>query len=239
MAALRFPADFAVGELWWKNAPERGGSGLLLALGVVEVPNDTTVTLSVGAVAEVAVYGRDGKPRLIWERQPAGSTGNDRSIWGEPGESRFYVRAGEQAVDLKFLRALPADSVAELELWEEIRPSSFSAVAHLAPGLRHLMITLDCLDDDGLAIVAELHALESLRVCGGRFTEHGLQRLRGLRSLRHLHIERAGLPPSAFAFGASMPELNRLTGPDETFDLPMSAADVDKLRAMLPRVKVC
>jgi hypothetical protein len=74
------------------------------------------------------------------------------------------------------------------------------------------MITLDWLDNDALAVVAELLALESLQLYLGSFTERRLGRL---QNLRDLHIERAGVPPSAFRFAASMPKLTRQAGPDE------------------------
>ena len=47
MTALRFPAEIAVGEVWWEDAREPSGSGHLLAIGVVEVPDGTAVDLSV------------------------------------------------------------------------------------------------------------------------------------------------------------------------------------------------
>ena len=60
MTALRFPAEIAVGEVWWEDAREPGGSGHLLAIGVVEVPDGTAVSLSVYTVAEVSVSNRPG-----------------------------------------------------------------------------------------------------------------------------------------------------------------------------------
>jgi hypothetical protein len=35
VTALRFPAEIAVGEVWWEDAREPGGWGHLLAIGVV------------------------------------------------------------------------------------------------------------------------------------------------------------------------------------------------------------
>ncbi len=60
MTALRFPAEIAVGEVWWEDAREPGGWGRLLAIGVVEVPDRTAVRLSVHDVAEVTVSNRVG-----------------------------------------------------------------------------------------------------------------------------------------------------------------------------------
>jgi hypothetical protein len=39
MTALMFPAEIAVGEIWWEDAREPDGSGHRLAIGVVEVPD--------------------------------------------------------------------------------------------------------------------------------------------------------------------------------------------------------
>jgi hypothetical protein len=60
MTALRFPAEIAVGEVWWEDAREPDGSGHLLAIGVVEVPDGTAVDLLVYTVAEVSVSGQPG-----------------------------------------------------------------------------------------------------------------------------------------------------------------------------------
>lgn len=60
MTALRFPAEIAVGEVDWEDAREPGGWGHLLAIGVVEVPDGTAVSLSVYTVAEVSVSNRPG-----------------------------------------------------------------------------------------------------------------------------------------------------------------------------------
>ena len=237
MTALRFPADFAVGELEWEDAREPGGQGHLLAIGVVEVPDGTSVSLSVGAIAEVGVFGPDGTPRVTWHQgMPDSATRNSSSVWGG-GRALCYVQAGEGAVDLGFIQGLPADSVCELALSDDIIPASFAAVAHLAPSLRHLAITLDWLGDDALCVVADLPALESLQLLGGSFTGLGLQRLGRLRNLQALHVEREGLPPSAFGFAAGLPRLTRLTGLDET-DNPMPPAELDQLRRMLPAITV-
>ena len=42
MTALRFPAEIAVGELWWPDDPESGRWG---AIGAVDVPDWTAVQL--------------------------------------------------------------------------------------------------------------------------------------------------------------------------------------------------
>jgi hypothetical protein len=291
VTALRFPAEIAVGEVQWEDAREPGGWGHLLAIGVVEVPDGTAVTLEVNDVAEVSVSNRVGggwmapagtprppaalpgpaRERVTWQRgMPDSVLRNNRSIWGEPGESHS-VEYGDEAVDLEFIRGLPADSVRELSL-SDVVPASFAAVAHLAPGLRGLGLFLDDLGDDAPSVIAELTALESLRLygnygpedgpslrlddralaaiadlpaleslslLGGSYTEHGLQQLRRLPKLRHLHIEREGLTARMFRFAAAMPALTRLTGLDEFGDDgPMPPAEVDQVRSMLPHISM-
>jgi hypothetical protein len=46
--------------VWWEDAREPGGWGHLLAIGVVQVPDGTAVSLSVNVVAEVTVGGQVG-----------------------------------------------------------------------------------------------------------------------------------------------------------------------------------
>jgi hypothetical protein len=284
---LRFPAEIAVGEVWWEDAREPGGWGHLLAIGVVDVPDGAEVRLTVNTVEEVTVSNRQGgwvapmgtprprvvRPRRVQERvtwhqdMPDRVLRNNRSIWGGPGEGSYSIGHGDEPVDLEFVRGLPPDSVSELDLGDVV-PGSFAAVAHLAPGLRDMSVYIDEFDDgapsviaeltalerlslagddgpdDGpslrledncLSVIADLPALEELALLGGSYTEHGLQQLRRLPKLRHLHIEREGLTPSMFAFAVTMPALTRLTGLDEFGDEgPMPPADVDQVRAMLP-----
>jgi len=295
MTALMFPAEIAVGEIWWEDAREPDGSGHRLAIGVVEVPDGTAVDLSVYTVAEVSVSSQPGgmftvpagtgsppvvplrrrrrrrsRARVTWQRgMPDSALRNNRSIWGGPGDLSYSVARGEEAVDLGFIRGLPADSVLDLSVGR-VDPDSFAAVAHLAPGLRRLGVYLDNLGDDAPSVIASLTALESLALYGdsamdegrrlddhalsviadlpaleylalmdGSYTEHGLRQLARLRKLGHLHIERAGLTAPMFRFAAAMPALTRLTGLDEFGDDgPMPPAEVDQVRAMLPRISV-
>jgi hypothetical protein len=288
LTVLRFPDEFAVGEVEWEDALKPGGRGHLLATGVVEVPDGTAVTLAVSDVAEVTVSssGRAGgwaapagtrrrraarrgpaRYRVTWRRgMPGSAAANTTSIWGEPGIESYSVETGDEPVDLEFLRDLPSDSVRELSLYDVVVPTSFAAVAHLAAGLRDLSLYLDDLGDDAPSVIAELTALESLRLHGnddgpsrlddhalsaiadlpaleylalldGSYTEQGLQQLRRLPYLRHLHVEREGLTAPMFQFAASMPALTRLTGLDEFGDDgPMPPAEVDQVRAMLPHI---
>lgn len=274
MTALRFPAEIAVGEVSWEDAREPGGWGHLLAIGVVEVPDGTAVDLSVYTVAEVSVSDQPGgmymvpagtgsppalprrrrhrrrsRERVTWQRgMPDAALRNDRSIWGGPGDLSYSVASGEEAVDLEFIRGLPADSVFDLSVGG-VAPDSFAAVAHLAPGLRRLGVYLDNLGDDApsviagltaleslalygdeamdegrrlddraLSAIADLPALEYLSLLGGSYTGHGLQQLARLPKLRHLHIEREGLTVPMFRFAVTMPALTRLTGLDEFGD---------------------
>jgi hypothetical protein len=290
VAVLQFPAEIAVGEVWWEDAGEPNGSGHLLAIGAVEVPDGTAVSLSVYTVDEVSVSNRPGgffeapagtgpvpavppgraRERVTWQRgMPDRALRNNRSIWGGPGDASYSVGSGEEAVDLEFIRDLPADSVFDLNVGGVV-PSSFAAVAHLAPGLRELCVYLDSLGADAPSVLARLTALESLALAGdsamdegeqlndhalsmiadlpaleylalldGAYTERGLQQLRRLPKLRHLHIEREGLTAPMFQFAAAMPALTRLSGLDEFGDDgPMPPAEVDQVRAMLPHIDV-
>ncbi|MCW2932238.1 MAG: hypothetical protein JWM19_3200 [Actinomycetia bacterium] len=291
MTALRFPAEIAVGEVSWEDAREPGGWGHLLAIGVVEVPDGTAVSLSVYTVAEVSVSGRRGgifenpggtgpvpavppgqaRERVTWQRGiPDSALRNNRSIWGGPADQSYSVGSGKEAVDLEFIRGLPADSVSDFSLRGDAIPDSFAAVAHLAPGLRDLSLYLDHLGDDAPSVIADLTALESLSLAGdsamdegrrlddralsmiadlpaleylalldGAYTGHGLQQLRRLPKLRHLHVEREGLTAPMFRFAAAMPALARLSGLDEFGDDgPMPPAEVQQVRAMLPHIAV-
>jgi hypothetical protein len=257
----------------------------------VQVPDGTAVTLEVNDVAEVTVSNRVGRgwmapvgtarppaarpgpvrERVTWQRgMPDSALRNDRSIWGGPSET-YSVEYGDEAVDLEFIRGLPADSVCELSL-SDVVPTSFAAVAHLAPGLRGLGLFLDDLGDDAASVIAKLTALESLRLygnsvpedgpsprlndhalsaiadlpaleylalLGGSYTEHGLQQLRRLPKLQHLHIEREDLTAPMFRFAAAMPALTRLTGLDEFGDDgPMPPAEVEQVRAILPHISM-
>jgi hypothetical protein len=198
MTALRFPAEIAVGEVWWEDAREPDGSGHLLAIGVVEVPDGTAVDLSVYTVAEVSVSGQPGgmfvvpagaespptvplrrrrrrrsRERVTWQRgMPDSALRNNRSIWGGPGDLSYSVASGEEAVDLEFIRGLPADSVFDLSVGR-VDPESFAAVAHLAPGLRRLDVYLDNLGDDAPSVIARLTALESLALYGDSAMDEG------------------------------------------------------------------
>lgn len=216
MTALRFPAEIAVGEVSWEDAREPGGWGHLLAIGVVEVPDGTAVSLSVYAVAEVSVSNRQGgiyeasagtgpvpavppgqaRERVTWQQgMPDSALRNDRSIWGGPEDRSYSVGRGEEAVGLEFIRSLPADSVSALSLTGDVLPASFAAVAHLAPGLRRLGLYLDNFGDDAPSVIADLTALESLTLAGDsamdegrRLEDHALSMIADLPALEYLSL---------------------------------------------------
>jgi hypothetical protein len=193
MGVLRFPADVAVGEVWWED-PVSHRWGHLLAIGAVQVPDSTPVRLSVDLVVEVTVTNRRsgwaapiGTPpppeippeqvreRVTWHRDmPDRAARNTSSIWGEADEVSCIVENAYEDVDLEFLRALPRDSVAELDLTGGIIPASFAAVAHLAPGLRDLSsVFLDSFSEDAPSVIAELTAVERLSLSGNSIPDDG------------------------------------------------------------------
>ena len=87
-------------------------------------------------------------------------------------------------------------------------------------------------------MIADLPALESLSLPGGSYA-NGLQQLRRLPTLRHLHLEREGQTAPMFRFAAVMPAPTRQTGVDESGeDGPMPPAEVEQVRAMLPHIIV-
>jgi hypothetical protein len=212
MTTLHFPADAAVGEVWWEDDPESHRWDHLLAIGAVPVPDGTRVRLSVDLVVEVSVSNQRrgwwaavaGTPRppliqrgkvrerATWHRDmPDRAARNTSSIWGEAGEVSYSIENAYEDVDLEFLRAQPPDSVAELDLTNEIVPASFAAVAHLAPGLRDLSsVFLDCLDEDAPSVIAELTALERLSLAGNSIPEDGPSSLLN----DHVLAAIAGLP---------------------------------------------
>ena len=142
------------------------------AAGTVEVPD--------GAAVELAV----GRSRYRGKKR-------DRKGDGYGNKPR--------AVDLDFIRDLPADSVSSLSLTDVV-PASFAAVAHLAPGLRDLSVFIDDLGADAPAVIAELMALESLDLAGHnplfpgdeptsqRLDDHALSAIANLPALESLTL---------------------------------------------------
>jgi hypothetical protein len=193
VTALQFPTDIAVGEVWWEDDPKSHRWGHLLAIGVVQIPHGTPVRLSVDLVVEVSVSNRRGgwaapvgtplpspvpprqvRQRVTWHRDmPDRALRNTSRIWGEADEVSYSIKNANDDVDLEFLRALPADSVSELQLGDVV-PASFAAVAHLAPGLRDLSVFIDDnLGEDAPAVIAELTALQRLSLAGNMIPADG------------------------------------------------------------------
>jgi hypothetical protein len=195
MTALQFPAETAVGEVWWEDDPESGRWGHLLAIGVIQVPDGTPVRLSVDLVVEVSVSNRRGggwtapvgtpppppvpphqvRDRVTWNRDmPDRAARNTSSIWGGTDEVSYSIENSYEDVDLEFLRALPPDTVSELDLIGHIIPASFAAMVHLAPGLQDLSsVFLDSLGEDAPTVIAQLTALERLSLSGNMIPEDG------------------------------------------------------------------
>ena len=71
---------------------------------------------------------------------PDSALRNNRSIWGGPGDLGYSVASGDEAVDLAFIRDLPADSVFDLSVGR-VEPDSFAAVAHLRRACGALVCT--------------------------------------------------------------------------------------------------
>ena len=238
MTTLRFPADIAAGEVWWEDAREPGGSGHRLAIGVVEVPDGTAVSLKAYTVDEVSVSGqalgifespagtgpvravpfrrrrsRDRvTSRVTWQRgMPDSALRNTGSIWGE---GSYSVDSGEEAVDLEFIRGLPPDSVSDLSVGSVV-PGSFAAVAHLAPGLRELSLYIDNLGDDAPSVIADLQALESLALFGdedgrGWLGDHALSMIADLPALEYLSLLDGSYTEHGLQQLARLPKLRHL-----------------------------
>jgi hypothetical protein len=254
VALLRFPADVAVGEVDWEDVREPGGWGHLLAIGVVEVPDGTAVSLSVYTVAEVSISdGRRGifeapdgtksvlavlaarlgqeRERVTWHREmPDRALRNNRNIWD--GES-YSIERGQEPVDLEFIRALPADSVSSLSVGDVI-PSSFGAVAHLAPGLRRLGVYLDNLGDDAPSVIAQLRALESLSLYGDsamdegrRLDDRALSMIADLPALEYLSLLDGAYTEDGLRQLARLPKLRHLHIEREGLTAPMFAFAAD------------
>lgn len=251
MTALRFPAEIAVGEVSWEDAREPNGWGHLLAIGEVDVPDGTAVTLSVYTVAEVNVSDQQAgiwevpagtgkipafprrrrrpRERVTWRRgMPDSALRNNSSIWGDPGDLSYSVESGEEAVDLEFIRGLPADSVYDLTVGGVV-PSTFAAVAHLAPGLRRLCVYLDNLDDDAASVIADLTALESLALVGnsaiedgpGRLNDDALSAIADLPALEYLALMDGSYTEHGLQQLSRLPKLRHLHIEREGLTAPM------------------
>lgn len=229
MTVLRFPAEIAVGEVFWAGGQVPGGWGHRLAIGDIEVPDGTAVELSVIVVAEVGVRVGD-EERVTWKRgMPDSALRNTRDIWGGPEGRSFYIRHGEEAVDLGFLRGLPPGSVFDLSVTGKVLVESFAAVAHLAPGLRRLGVYLDDLGPDAPAVIAGLTALESLVLAGeeeaaegqSRLDDHALSMIAALPALERLTLLDGGYTEHGLRQLRRLPKLRHLHIEREGLTAPM------------------
>lgn len=204
MPAFQFPTDRIVGTLDW-NGSWTDERGPVLATGMVNVPGDVAVSLEVQAVRGVE----------------------------SRGGGRWSVDVAREAVDLGFLRDLPADGVESLTLHRSDE-ATFGAVAHLAPGLRRLYLVWAGFSDAVLGTVARLTGLTYLQTFGNNFTDGGVQKLAALVNLDHLYLEEETLTAGAFAFVDQLPHLARLG----LQDVPITLDDLRRLRGRLPGVDV-
>jgi len=170
------------------------------------------------------------RERVTWQRgMPDSALRNTRSIWGEPGKESYSVEEGEEAVDLEFIRGLPADSVFHLGVGDVV-PASFAAVAHLAPGLLGLSVFLDDLGDDAPSVIAELTALESLELYGNwdpedgpslRLDDHALSAIADLPALESLSLLGGSYTEHGLQQLCRLPKLRHLHIEREGLTAPM------------------
>ena len=94
MTALRFPAEIAVGEVWWEDAREPDGSGAPTCHRRGGGARRDAVDLSVYTVAEVSVSGRPGGMFVVPAGTgcAAGRSAAPASSPAVPGEG--YLAAG-------------------------------------------------------------------------------------------------------------------------------------------------
>ena len=120
---LVFPSERIVGWLDWRGS-WKPETGPILATAQVEVPDDPSLALTVYPIMAVVRHG---------------------DAWSKKFSS--------EPVDLDFLTRLPGDAVTALVLCPPFIPESFSAIVHLAPGLRRLSLNSTMLTDDALPAV--------------------------------------------------------------------------------------
>jgi hypothetical protein len=229
---LRFPARTAVGLLSWEDGRRPGGWGHQPAIGAVDIPDGTAVQLNAGR--DPFDDGPDTDLAFLFGLPP--DSVSELNLTGD------FVAASFPAV------AHLAPGLMALSVYIDVLgPQAPAVIAELA-ALERLSLAGHAdpedgpsprLNDHALFLIAGLAHLESLSLLGGSYTRHGLQHLRRLPKLSHLHIEREGLTPAMFGFAAGMPALTRLTGPDEFGDDgPMTPAQVRQIRAMLPHISM-
>ena len=193
-----------VGTLEWATSWAEHG-GPVLAHGDVEVPSDMRISLSVQPIASL-----------------------------EPAGGGVFVHKSDEVVDLAFLRDLPPDGIENLQLETVVTPGSWTALTHLAPGLRWLYVIRAEFPDDALSAIAELTGLEYLQCYGNRFTDAGVQCLASLRSIESLYLEEETLTANAFGFVTDLPRLRRLG----LQDVRITDSELRSLQQQLPGVLV-
>jgi hypothetical protein len=201
---LEFPSDRIVGVVRW-NGSRTDERGPVLATRSVVVPDDTPVSLEISSL-QGSEPTRGGGWSMIPRQEP---------------------------VDLAFVRALPTDAIESVSLRSEVE-TSFEVIAHLAPGLRRLYLTMTRFSDAVLTTVARLNGLTYLQTFGNRFTDRGVQQLATLVNLEHLYLEEDTLSLAAFDFVERLPHLTRLG----LQDVPLSEREIEQLRSRLPGVDV-
>jgi hypothetical protein len=203
---LTFPSDRIVGWLDWPGAWDPV-HGPFLATGSVTVPDGEEISLKVNGITDVDA--------------------SDDDTWTINDDPAHPIS------DLAFLAELPPDAIHRLDL-RRVDPATFSAVRHLASGLRSLSLALSGLGDEVLAHVAELTSLTSLQTFGNYFTDDGVQQLATLTTLETLYLEERTLSASAFAFVSQLPRLKRLG----LQDVPLTEEELLTLQLRLPGVDV-
>jgi hypothetical protein len=231
MICLPFPANEIFGTLEW---PGCRTDWPVLATGAVMVPDDSEITLSVSRIEEVLPCS--GPDIGIHINDPHIEAHGESALAAQGFRTGWEVKEGNQSLDLEFLRRLPAGSIRSLNLTYWILPESFSAVTHLAPGLRSLRLAATALNDTALQTVAQLYGILELQTFGNQFTDEGVQQLAALQDLEDLYMEERGLSVLAFEFAARLPHLVRIAGLGE---VPMSTSDLSWLKARLPGVDIC
>jgi len=211
MRHLSFPTDEIVGTLDWLGS-WNDDKGPVLATGVVDVPDDLEVSLTVHRVGSV-------------RRDPLGGGGFITSsittdeVVAEQSPVQSWALSGRSGppLHLGFLRELPADSLTSLHMSGSttVLAASLSALPHLASGLNRLYLGWTDFGDEVLQYVAQLENLVYLQTWGNRFTDAGVQQLGSLQALEMLYLEEENLSQAAFDFVTQLPNLTRLGVADE------------------------
>jgi hypothetical protein len=224
MRQLRFPHDETAGILDWLGA--RTDDGPILATGVVEVPDDVEVSLSIHRVQSVERDAFSGGGFITSHLTKDGIVQSEETS----GPSWRVTRGDGPPLHLAFLLELPRDGIAAVRIvGDEVLADSFSFLPHLAPGLKRLYLARTDFDDEVLQYVAKLEELVVLQTWGNRFTDGGVQQLGSLKSLEALYLEEETLSPAAFDFVTRLLHLSRLGVADD-----WSAENVSVLRARFP-----